>query len=37
MHFTCKCGKINWVSIGFTARIVDKKTLEEYYRDEGFE
>ena len=33
MSFTCeKCKKINWISMGFTARIVSKKKEKELYK-----
>lgn len=36
--FTCtKCKKINWVSIGFTSRIVSIEEEKELYKEEGFE
>ena len=38
MSFTCrKCKKRNWVSIGFTAKIVSIKEETRRYEDEGFE
>ena len=38
MSFDCsKCKKINWVSIGFTSRIVSKKEVDALYEAEGFE
>ncbi len=38
MSFTCsKCKKINWVSIGFTSRIVSKKEADNLYKADGFE
>lgn len=38
MSFTCeKCKKINWVSMGFVARIVTPEEEKELYKQEGFE
>ena len=36
--FHCeKCEKINWVSIGFVAKIVSPEEEKRLYKEEGFE
>ena len=38
MSFTCvNCEKINWVSLGFTSRIVTPEEEKELYKEAGFE
>ena len=38
MSFTCSnCKKINWVSMGFVAKIISKKEEKKLYKIRGFE
>ena len=38
MDFKCRgCGKTNWISSGYTGRVVSEEELKELYKEEGFE
>lgn len=38
MSFTCgSCRKINWISTGYTTRVVTKEEEKKLYEDNGFE